>query len=398
MVERKGRAPAVQSRVARVAREVRGAVRPIERNWFQSESMYQRRFKNRDGKRILNLYGRFSLMHLGGGAFLYTFPGRRYPIVGRIELWKRKYRNRGLGAIAASAFIFVFMSVLSNTGGADPITDISELKRLEAEGRYVELEQKTEELKSRLLHIEEERASTQGQVKVKEYIVKSGDTLASIALRHRVPAALIAASSHVDQGATLKPGQKLLIPDRPGLVYKFKAGDRLAEIAQRYTVKVEDILADNPELADLDMIDPGARIFLPNARIPEPPPVWLRPALGRLTSGFGMRRDPFHGSLSMHSGIDIAIAYRPVRAAREGQVMYVGYLGGYGKVVMIRHENGYKTLYAHMSQLSVRAGQIVAAGAVIGVSGNTGRSTGAHLHFEVIKNDRPVNPRRYVRF
>lgn len=360
--------------------------------------MYQRRFKNRDGKRILNLYGRFSLMHLGGGAFLYTFPGRRYPIVGRIELWKRKYRNRGLGAIAASAFIFVFMSVLSNTGGADPITDISELKRLEAEGRYVELEQKTEELKSRLLHIEEERASKQGQVKVKEYIVRNGDTLASIALRHRVPAALIAASSHVDAGATLKPGQKLLIPDRPGLVYKFKAGDRLAEIAQRYTVKVEDILADNPELADLDMIDPGARIFLPNARIPEPPPVWLRPALGRLTSGFGMRRDPFHGSLSMHSGIDIAIAYRPVRAAREGQVMYVGYLGGYGKVVMIRHENGYKTLYAHMSQLSVRAGQIVAAGAVIGVSGNTGRSTGAHLHFEVIKNDRPVNPRRYVRF
>lgn len=360
--------------------------------------MYQRRFKNRQGRRIFHLQGRISLMHLGGGAFLYSFPGRRYPIVGRIELWKRSYRNRLFGGISAICAVFLFFNIVASAGQADPIADIGELKKLEAEGRYAELEQRTEEVKARLLHIEEERQRSRGQVRLIEYTVKNGDTLSSIAIRYRVPASLIAASSSIETQTKLKPGQKLLIPDRPGLVYRFKAGDRLAEIAARYQVGLEDIIADNPELADLDMIEPGARVFLPNAKIPEPPPTWFKPAWGRFTSGFGYRRDPLLGHWSMHSGVDIAIAYAPVRAAREGQVMYVGDLGGYGRVVLIRHEGGYKTLYAHLSQLKVRRGQFVSAGAVIGISGNTGRSTGPHLHFEVIKNDRPVNPRKYLRF
>ncbi|MBX7057049.1 MAG: M23 family metallopeptidase [Leptospirales bacterium] len=360
--------------------------------------MYQRRFKNKQGRRILNLQGRVSLMHLGGGAFLYSFPGRRFPIVGRVELFKRSHRRGLLGALALAGIGFLFFNIVASAGQADPIADISELQKLEAEGRYQELEQRTEEVKARLLHIEEERSRQSGQVKLIEYTVRAGDTLSSVAIRYRVPAALVAVSSGLDAGAALKPGQKLLIPDRPGLLYKFKAGDRLADIAQRYQVKLEDIIADNAELGDLDMIEPGARIFLPNARIPTPPPIWFKPAWGRLTSGFGYRRDPLLGNWSLHSGIDIGIAYASVRAAREGQVMYVGSLGGYGNVVLIRHEGGYKTLYAHLSRLSVRAGQFVAAGAVIGVSGNTGRSTGPHLHFEVIKNDRPVNPRAFVRF
>jgi murein DD-endopeptidase MepM/ murein hydrolase activator NlpD len=96
--------------------------------------------------------------------------------------------------------------------------------------------------------------------------------------------------------------------------------------------------------------------------------------------------------------MDIGVAYQPVRAARDGQVMYAGYLGSYGMAVMIRHEGGYKTLYAHLSRTHVKPGQFVKAGARIATSGNTGRSTGAHLHFEVLKHNRAVNPRRFVRF
>ncbi len=361
--------------------------------------MYQRRFKNKSGRRIFSLKGRFSLMHLGGGTFLYSFPGRNYPIVGKIELWRPAYRNRSLGALAAGGFVFLVLSISSGSGTADPVTQINELKRLEEEGRYIELEQRSDELKERLAEAEESEARHDGQVKMIRYKVQSGDTLSQIAIRHRVPATLIAASSKIKVHSVLRPGQELVIPDRPGLMYKVKKGDTLAAVAQHYSVKIEDIVLDNPDLAELDLVEPGETVFLPNAKIPTPPVRWLRPVIGgRVTSRFGWRRHPILGHRHKHTGIDVGVAYRSVRAVRDGQVMYAGYLGSYGKVVMIRHEGGFKSLYAHLSRTKVRPGQFVKAGQNVGVSGNTGRSTGAHLHFELIKNNRPINPRRYIRF
>ena len=113
-----------------------------------------------------------------------------------------------------------------------------------------------------------------------------------------------------------------------------------------------------------------------------------------MSSGFGYRRDPFTRRGAMHSGLDFRGPIgSPIYSAAKGTVSFVGRKAGYGKVVEISHGNGLKTRYAHMSKFRARVGQKVAAGDVIGAIGNTGRSTGPHLHFEVRINDRAVNPR-----
>ncbi len=119
--------------------------------------------------------------------------------------------------------------------------------------------------------------------------------------------------------------------------------------------------------------------------------------LSGISSGFGLRRDPFTGRAAMHSGLDFrGRTGAPIHAAAKGTVSFVGRKSGYGKVVEIRHGNGLMTRYAHMSGYRAKVGQKVAAGDVIGAIGSTGRSTGPHLHFEVRINDRAVNPRPFL--
>lgn len=120
----------------------------------------------------------------------------------------------------------------------------------------------------------------------------------------------------------------------------------------------------------------------------------LPASIDMISSGFGYRRDPFNGHAAMHAGLDFrGPVGTPIHAAAKGKVSFVGYKGGYGKVVEIRHGNGLMTRYAHMSMFKARVGQPVDAGDVVGLIGSTGRSTGPHLHFEVRINDRAVNPR-----
>lgn len=116
-----------------------------------------------------------------------------------------------------------------------------------------------------------------------------------------------------------------------------------------------------------------------------------------ISSGFGYRRDPFTRRGAMHKGLDFRGAIgTPIQAASAGRVSFVGWKGGYGKTVEIAHGNGLMTRYAHMSRFDAKPGQRVAAGETIGAIGNTGRSTGAHLHFEVRINNRAVNPRTFL--
>ncbi|MBI3396106.1 MAG: peptidoglycan DD-metalloendopeptidase family protein, partial [Spirochaetia bacterium] len=177
-----------------------------------------------------------------------------------------------------------------------------------------------------------------------------------------------------------------------------KTGDSLASVVEYYSVKIDDVIKNNPDLADLDLVPPGSKIFLPDAKIPIPPPVWMRPLWGVFTSGYGMRPHPmFAGQWQMHAGLDLAAYYANVAASRNGQVSFAGYLGSYGNAIVIEHEAGFKTLYAHLSKVYVKAGQFVTAGSIIGVSGNTGFSTGPHLHFEIIKNGVAVNPQAFLR-
>jgi murein DD-endopeptidase MepM/ murein hydrolase activator NlpD len=114
---------------------------------------------------------------------------------------------------------------------------------------------------------------------------------------------------------------------------------------------------------------------------------------GVITSGVGLRVDPFGtGKLVFHRGIDIAVPVgTPVRSTRKGRVVFAGVRSGYGSTVIVEHTNGDRTLYGHNSLVRVSLGESVESGTVVAFSGNTGRSTGPHVHFEQLPSGRPIN-------
>ena len=121
------------------------------------------------------------------------------------------------------------------------------------------------------------------------------------------------------------------------------------------------------------------------------PNLW--PAQGRLSSKYGNRRNPFGRGIRFHKGIDIANCHGTnIVAAGSGVVTFVGNRSGYGKVVIIKHNSEYETLYAHNSKNLVKVGDKVEKGQTIAKMGSTGRSTGCHLHFEIHKNGQVINP------
>jgi murein DD-endopeptidase MepM/ murein hydrolase activator NlpD len=127
-----------------------------------------------------------------------------------------------------------------------------------------------------------------------------------------------------------------------------------------------------------------------------PDPVGLSAGLtdaAPVSSAFGWRTDPFTGSARFHKGVDIAVAYgTEVRAAAQGRVTFSGAQNGYGNTVVIDHGGGRQTRYAHLADAAVLEGQLVNEGQVLGRSGSSGRTTGPHLHFEVLLNGKPVDP------
>ncbi len=121
------------------------------------------------------------------------------------------------------------------------------------------------------------------------------------------------------------------------------------------------------------------------------------PLYGRITSRFGYRRDPFNGKRAFHTGLDFRATFKqPIFATANGIVEYAGWGKGYGKMVKIKHKYGYETLYAHMFYIKVKAGQRVKAGQIIGYAGSTGRSTGVHLHYEIRRYGKLINPIRML--
>ena len=126
------------------------------------------------------------------------------------------------------------------------------------------------------------------------------------------------------------------------------------------------------------------------------PNLW--PVEGPVTGSFGERIDPFNGEGAFHSGVDIGAVYgQPIVAPADATVEFADFMGGYGRAVILDHGHGVTTRYGHMKSFAVYPGQHVHRGDTIGYVGDSGRSTGPHLHYEVRINDVPVNPHKYLR-
>jgi murein DD-endopeptidase MepM/ murein hydrolase activator NlpD len=143
-----------------------------------------------------------------------------------------------------------------------------------------------------------------------------------------------------------------------------------------------------------DMRDASTRDWM---RLATAPTLW--PVMGRITDHFGERIDPFSGEGAFHRGVDISSDYGTrIIAPADGIVRFSDFMNGYGRTVMIDHGNGISTLYGHLSGSAVTPGQFVRRGDAVGYVGQSGRSTGPHLHYEVRIFNTPVNPYKYLRF
>lgn len=255
------------------------------------------------------------------------------------------------------------------------------------------------------------------------YRVRPGDNLTVIAGRAGVSlSALRAANPGLRNANQVQAGKVLRIPDRqlPGRAHRVRSGENLTVIARRYGLTLSGLLTANPQYRGGRVVRIGATLRIPPRSVtaralparssgaatvrtasirvsaaPDSSVGWLWPVRGyaAVSSDFGSR--VLDGEREMHYGVDIVAPHgSPVRAARSGRVIEsrADFKRGWGWTVVIEHPDGWITRYAHLSANLIRAGEPVAQGQVIGRVGNTGRSTGTHLHFGTYLRWNPKDP------
>lgn len=240
------------------------------------------------------------------------------------------------------------------------------------------------------------------------YTVEAGDTVAGIAEKFTISADTILSANGLTQNEVIKTGDHLTILPVSGVLHQVRSGDTVSAIANKYDVKASEIVAYN-NLGDEAKLAIGDKVMVPGGRMPAPQhsahsdaspstPDDTTPAPAPETSAGSWQwptttRHISQGFRWGHTGIDIDNRARPaIYAARAGTVDFSGWLGGYGRLIIINHGGGLQTYYAHLDKAYVSAGEAVSQGQAIAKMGSTGRSTGPHLHFEVRRSGRPVNP------
>ena len=233
-------------------------------------------------------------------------------------------------------------------------------------------------------------------IDIKLYRVRPGDTLSGIADRFGMDLDTIA-SLNREWGSgvhLIQIGEAIKIPNQDGIFIEIDQD--LDSICREKGVPVEVVYAVNG--VDGTQISSGTELFFPGVqhtgieRSVITGSAFLKPVAGWLTSAFGYRRDPFTSEIHFHRGIDLAAAVgTTVRAALDGKVVVIGNDPVLGNYILIRHQINYATLYGHLSQIWVARGATVSRGQRIGAIGNTGKSTGPHLHFEIRRRGVPIN-------
>jgi murein DD-endopeptidase MepM/ murein hydrolase activator NlpD len=244
------------------------------------------------------------------------------------------------------------------------------------------------------------------------YTVAKGDTLWSISQRYDVKMISIISVNNLKEISRLSIGQKLKLPitnmdiakaegysqeaAAEEIIYYVKKGENLWSISRDYNVKLEAIIAAN-SITDASKISAGRQLRIPNvpgARLSINNFIW--PVRGRITSPYGVR--VLNGRKEFHAGIDIGgPTGTNIVAAESGRVSYAGYMRGFGNVIILSHDRGYSTVYAHNLVNLVKKGQYVKKGSIIGKVGRTGNASGSHLHFEIRLGGKPVNPLPYLK-
>ncbi|MBN2854365.1 M23 family metallopeptidase [Patescibacteria group bacterium] len=260
---------------------------------------------------------------------------------------------------------------------------------------------------------------TQARTEIVDYVVQLGDTVSSIANRFGVSVNTVLWANNLGNYSLIRPGDTLSILPFSGLLYSVKSGDNLSKIANTYKIESEEIALHNNISVD-SSLKIGQKLILPGAtKITTSAP---RTTTSSSYTGVSVIKDlvkapaaqadgdnmvwPAEGKRITqyfswaHNGLDIANKTgTAIYAAEAGtvEISASGWNGGYGNTILINHGDGKKTRYGHLSVLYVKVGDSVEKGENIGAMGSTGRSTGPHLHFEVVINGTRYNPLNYIK-
>ena len=283
-------------------------------------------------------------------------------------------------------------------------------------GRESAVTIETASLETTGLSVPEDLKSQQKMLLFSSYTVQQGDVLGEIAKKFGLSISTLVSVNNISNTRAIQIGKVLRVPNQDGVFYNIRKGDTLDRIAEKHKADILEIKTANELFSD--KINPNTSLFIPGATVPwEEAPVitatvaavsrpqvivsrnlfdW--PVRGRITSFFGYRRSPFARGRSFHDGLDIAVVTgTPIRAAMPGRVESVGYDNVYGNFVIVRHADGFKTLYGHLDSHEARSGAYVDTDTVVGYAGSTGQSTGSHLHFTVYKDGVSINPRTVLK-
>ena len=231
-----------------------------------------------------------------------------------------------------------------------------------------------------------------------QHMIQKGETLSEIAQKYKVPLNSLIQANSIKSAHRIQTGKTLRIPSEAftlkTTVYQVRPGDTLIGIARLHNVEWK-VLQEINGISSPRRLQIGTEIRIPHDGSLD----FISPLRIPLvvTSKYGYRPHPVTGRYHFHKGIDFRAATGTrVLASKDGRVIFAGRKNGYGKIVGIEHEDNFTTWYGHLSNIKVKRGETVLQGKVIGLSGNTGISTGPHLHFEIRYKGRSEKPTKYI--